>query len=439
MIVAAGEAARSEAACAGRETRDLVRREESRLGPAGLCGARLVLREPEARMARGSLAAAVRAFREAGAEARIVPAGVYRGAPRPTELYGAAWELDAIAAAQDESACDAGPETDPPAWLEPSGGSFRSTRVLELGCASGALGAALEAAGARVTGVEPDPEAARRASSRLSRVIEAPVETAWDEIGSGWDAVVAADVLEHVEEPVEVLRELSARTAAAGVLVAALPNVVHASVLAGALQGRWDRTLEGVVAYGHRTYAGRAGWRRILAAGGWRAERWEPLRLLSATAAPWRAALAAAGLDAEDLGAYQWIVVAAKAPPRGDLHLGPSDALGPAVEDPAGFVAERLAGGAPSVTLPNALSPEAMDALLRGDVACGQARRSLASGFAAAALAERVRGADPRLTVTPCNPAAPPDLLRRVVDEARRRGLAAAEPSVFLSLRVERA
>src|ERR1700719_4022878 len=51
-------------------------------------------------------------------------------------------------------------------------------RILELGCSSGALGAALkERNGAFVLGVEIDPEYARLAASRLDQVVVADAET----------------------------------------------------------------------------------------------------------------------------------------------------------------------------------------------------------------------------------------------------------------------
>src|SRR5947208_5257079 len=50
-------------------------------------------------------------------------------------------------------------------------------RVLDLGCASGALGAALKARGAAVVGIERDPVYAGLARERLDEVVEADLET----------------------------------------------------------------------------------------------------------------------------------------------------------------------------------------------------------------------------------------------------------------------
>ena len=129
-------------------------------------------------------------------------------------------------------------------------------RVLDLGCASGALGAALKARqGCAVVGVEVDPLYAARARERLDEVVEADLETFVPETlnhpqGDGetpfgplnhpqrgltpfgpFDCVVAADVLEHVREPLAVLRRAAAALAPGGSAVVSLPNVRYWNAL----------------------------------------------------------------------------------------------------------------------------------------------------------------------------------------------------------------
>jgi 2-polyprenyl-3-methyl-5-hydroxy-6-metoxy-1,4-benzoquinol methylase len=117
------------------------------------------------------------------------------------------------------------------------------TNVLELGCASGYMSRALvERRGCRVTGVERDADAAESARKACSRVIVADVETPdWSaELGGErFDVAVCADVLEHLRDPVALLRRLREHLAPAGYVVASIPNVAHAAVLAELLQGRF--------------------------------------------------------------------------------------------------------------------------------------------------------------------------------------------------------
>src|SRR3954447_438371 len=79
-------------------------------------------------------------------------------------------------------------------------------RVLDLGCATGATGAALkQRQPAHVTGIELEPEYAREASEQLDRVITGDVAHPPDDLGS-FDALIAADILEHLVDPWTALK-----------------------------------------------------------------------------------------------------------------------------------------------------------------------------------------------------------------------------------------
>ena len=120
-------------------------------------------------------------------------------------------------------------------------------RVLDLGCASGALGAALKARGAAVVGIERDPVYAGLARERLDEVVEADLETLDPAPLGTFDVLVAADVLEHLANPWTVLRRFAAIVEPGGTVVVSVPNVRHwESVFAIAVQGRFPRRNEGV-------------------------------------------------------------------------------------------------------------------------------------------------------------------------------------------------
>jgi trans-aconitate methyltransferase len=120
-------------------------------------------------------------------------------------------------------------------------------RVLDLGCATGATGAALKARqDAEVVGVEREPDYAREAQARLDRVIVADVERL-DPSGLGrFDALIAADVLEHLVDPWAALRRYAALLEPGGTAVVSLPNVGHWSTYAYLLRGTWPRKPEGI-------------------------------------------------------------------------------------------------------------------------------------------------------------------------------------------------
>ncbi len=126
-------------------------------------------------------------------------------------------------------------------------------RILDLGCASGALGAALKERGAiEVVGVEREPDYARDAAARLDHVVAADLEAlaadqpALEALGR-FDCLVAADVLEHLVDPWTVLHRFAELLDAGASAVVSLPNVRHWETFWQlGRHGTWPRRNEGI-------------------------------------------------------------------------------------------------------------------------------------------------------------------------------------------------
>lgn len=102
--------------------------------------------------------------------------------------------------------------------------SLAGRRVLEIGSGQGNLLRAAARAGATVTGIEPSP-AARLARERTpgATVLEAdPATVALQP--RGYDVCVAADVIEHVPDPVAFLRRIHDALEPGGELILTTPN-----------------------------------------------------------------------------------------------------------------------------------------------------------------------------------------------------------------------
>jgi methionine biosynthesis protein MetW len=122
-------------------------------------------------------------------------------------------------------------------------------RILDLGCAAGALGAGLKRrGGAEVVGVEIDPGYADTAATRLDRVVQGDVAEvlARGDLGR-FDCIVAADVLEHLADPWLALRQAAALLEPGGTVVISLPNVrFFETFWQLGVRGRWPRREQGI-------------------------------------------------------------------------------------------------------------------------------------------------------------------------------------------------
>jgi 2-polyprenyl-3-methyl-5-hydroxy-6-metoxy-1,4-benzoquinol methylase len=124
----------------------------------------------------------------------------------------------------------------------------RGSRVLDVGCGEGALGAALKAAGADfVAGIELDAQAAERARPVLDVLVEGGILGCPLPFSAGdFDYVIFADVLEHLPDPDGALARCLPLLGPAGHVVISVPNMRFYTVLARLLADRWVYTDSGV-------------------------------------------------------------------------------------------------------------------------------------------------------------------------------------------------
>jgi 2-polyprenyl-3-methyl-5-hydroxy-6-metoxy-1,4-benzoquinol methylase len=107
--------------------------------------------------------------------------------------------------------------------------------VLDVGCSVGALGASIKAStGAQVTGIEYSPAMAAEAEKVLDRVFVGDATAVIDGTaleGMQFDAIIFADVLEHLPDPCLVLRRAVRLLSPGGRIIASLPNIRHLSTI----------------------------------------------------------------------------------------------------------------------------------------------------------------------------------------------------------------
>jgi SAM-dependent methyltransferase len=150
--------------------------------------------------------------------------------------------------------------------------AHRPRSVLDLGCGDGRLAERLAGLGAEVTGV--DLQAADGVKERVHRFVQADLDRGLpDELDGSYDLVVAADVLEHVRHPEQLLAQIRDRIAPGGVLLLSVPNFGHWYPRARVVLGRFDYDRRGILDRDHVRFFTRRSLERLLVAGGFRIDR----------------------------------------------------------------------------------------------------------------------------------------------------------------------
>jgi 2-polyprenyl-3-methyl-5-hydroxy-6-metoxy-1,4-benzoquinol methylase len=161
-------------------------------------------------------------------------------------------------------------------------------RLLDLGAAGGHLGRAVRDRCAFLAGVEPDDRlpASCREGYDDWRAVDALAAGGWD---APFDAVVCADVLEHLPRPEDLLLHIREWLRPGGILFASIPNVANVSVRGALLAGRFPYAERGILDRTHLRFYTRRSARELLESAGFRVRR------LTATAMPYELAVGALG------------------------------------------------------------------------------------------------------------------------------------------------
>jgi 2-polyprenyl-3-methyl-5-hydroxy-6-metoxy-1,4-benzoquinol methylase len=98
-----------------------------------------------------------------------------------------------------------------------------------------------------LAGVEKDPGMAEIAKNEYDEVIMHDLEEDGDlPFEKGYfDVIICADVLEHLREPVEVLKKLSAYLSETGFFLISVPNVAFVTVRLSLLLGKFNYSPQG--------------------------------------------------------------------------------------------------------------------------------------------------------------------------------------------------
>jgi len=175
--------------------------------------------------------------------------------------------------------------------IDPNGGSAAAVlarmvepgqRVLELGTGPGTVTRILHSKGCKVTGVEMDVDTLATSAPFCERTLQANLEDpqwAAPLAGQTFDAIICADVLEHLRDPRPLLLQLPAFLKPGGHVLMSLPNASHLSVVASLLTGRFPYQKNGLLDHTHLKFYGREDLESLLRECGLLWQHWHTVQV----------------------------------------------------------------------------------------------------------------------------------------------------------------
>lgn len=102
-------------------------------------------------------------------------------------------------------------------------------RILDVGCGTGKLLSRLQSEGKECYGIEPSKEASEIAKINLGntdKIINKSIEDAINEIPNDYfDVILFLDVLEHLIDPLNIIKQIKTKLNHDGVIISSIPNI----------------------------------------------------------------------------------------------------------------------------------------------------------------------------------------------------------------------
>jgi 2-polyprenyl-3-methyl-5-hydroxy-6-metoxy-1,4-benzoquinol methylase len=152
-------------------------------------------------------------------------------------------------------------------------GDGTGRRLLDVGAAHGYLARELCSQGFQVTGVEADSVLGEEAAKHCHQLLILDLDGPLPAFPEPFDVMVFGDVLEHLKNPLVVLRQLTGSLTEDGTVIISLPNVANAYVRLSLLVGRFDYQDRGILDRTHLHFFTRKSFREFLLAAGLEVEQ----------------------------------------------------------------------------------------------------------------------------------------------------------------------
>ena len=136
---------------------------------------------------------------------------------------------------------------------------FYVEKILDVGCGYGYLAHHFKRCVnpfASTYGIEINKEIARKAEEHLDKVynIDLNDDFTLDLSYNYLDAIICADVLEHLDDPFKTLERLLKYLKPGGFLIVSIPNISHYSIIRDLLRNKWEYREEGLLDKTHKYF-----------------------------------------------------------------------------------------------------------------------------------------------------------------------------------------
>jgi SAM-dependent methyltransferase len=137
-------------------------------------------------------------------------------------------------------------------------------RLLDVGAAQGFLAETLTSRGFEVTAIEGNPFLAQAAAGKCHKVVTADLNHPLPVLDGPFDVIVYGDVLEHLQQPLSVLKVINRYLTPNGRVLISVPNIAHLWSRMQLLSGKFEYTDRGILDRTHLHFFTLSSFRQFL-------------------------------------------------------------------------------------------------------------------------------------------------------------------------------
>jgi len=184
-------------------------------------------------------------------------------------------------------------------------------KVLDVGCAEGNLANVMFSHECEVVGIEIDEKSAQNAKKFCKEVVVGDVESTElpNKYHDYFDYILFADILEHLKEPLVVLKRSKKYLKDDGFVIISLPNISNWRMRLKFLLGKFEYQNTGVLDIGHIRFFNEKSAKKLLKDAGFEIVRMDITGLDSPVGTKFFQLI---GTQLPNLLAYQFLIIAKK-------------------------------------------------------------------------------------------------------------------------------